>query len=221
MKVTLTFDNGPSPEGTTDQVLKLLDARGIKATFFVTGEQMSRPGARALAERAHAQGHWIGNHTFSHTIIFGDNGTPDSPHDEIGVTQDLLGGLVHRDRLFRPYGGGGIIGPKLLSPQAVDYLTSGGYSMVLWNSVPRDWEGDAAWVDRCIEDVQGQDWSVVVVHDLPTGAMDHLPRLLDRLEDVGAVLVQDFPTSCVPIRRGVIQGDISGMVTEPSGHHAS
>ncbi|MBV1686264.1 polysaccharide deacetylase family protein [Novosphingobium sp. G106] len=220
MKVTLTFDNGPSPEGTTDQVLKLLDARGIKATFFVTGQQIRRPGGRVLAERAHAEGHWIGNHTFSHTVIFGDNGTPESPRDEIGVTQDLLDGLVHRDKFFRPYGGGGIIGPKLLSPHAVDYLTAGGFSMVLWNSVPRDWEGDAAWIDRCIDDVQRKDWSVVVVHDLPTGAMDHLPRLLDRLDEIGAEHVQDFPASCVPIRRGAIQADISGMVTLPLVHHA-
>lgn len=219
MKVTLTFDNGPSPEGTTHKVLKLLGARGIKATFFVTGEQMSLPGARELAVRAHADGHWIGNHTFSHTIVFGDNGTPDSPREEIGATQDLLDGLVHRDRFFRPYGGGGIIGPKLLSPEAVDYLTNGGFSLVLWNSVPRDWEGDAEWVERCIADVRSQDWSVVVVHDLPTGAMDHLPRLLDRLQDIGAEHVQDFPSSCVPIRRGVIQTDISGMVSAPLRHH--
>lgn len=216
MRVTLTFDNGPSPEGATDQVLKLLDARGIKTTFFVTGAQIRRPGARELAECAHAEGHWIGNHTYSHTVVFGDNGTPDSPREEIGVTQDLLNGLAHDDKLFRPYGAGGIIGPKLLSPEAVDYLIRGGFSLVLWNCVPRDWEGEAGWVERCIDDVQRRDWSVVVVHDLPTGAMDHLPRLLDRLEDIGAEHVQEFPKSCVPIHRGVIQTDIASMVSTPS-----
>lgn len=216
MKVTLTFDNGPSPDGTTDQVLKLLAARGVRATFFVTGKHMLRPGSRALAERARAEGHWIGNHTFSHTVMFGDNGTPDSPADEIGATEGLLDGLAHAHKFFRPYGAGGIIGPKLLSPAAVHYLTRGGFSLVLWNSVPRDWEGDAGWVERCIDDVQRQDWSVVVAHDLPTGAMDHLPRLLDRLDDIGAELVQDFPASCVPIRQGVVEGDISGLISTPA-----
>jgi peptidoglycan-N-acetylglucosamine deacetylase len=45
-------------------------------------------------------------------------------------------------------------------------------------------------------------WSVVVLHDLPTGAMLNLERFIGRLHDVGAEIVQDFPPQCVPILRG-------------------
>ena len=65
MPVTLTFDNGPAP-GTTESVLDVLAERGIAATFFVVGTMLEAPGARALAERAAAEGHWIGNHSMTH-----------------------------------------------------------------------------------------------------------------------------------------------------------
>ena len=72
-KVTLTFDNGPDPSGTTAFVLEELARRRILASFFVIGRQLARPGARALAERARDEGHWIGNHTLTHSIMFGDS----------------------------------------------------------------------------------------------------------------------------------------------------
>ena len=185
-KVTLTFDNGPDPRGTTAFVLDELARRGILASFFVTGRQLARPGARDLAER------------------------------EIGETQALIGDLVHPDRLFRPYGGGGVIGKRLLSASAVSYLVDGCYTCVLWTSVPRDWEADAAWVDRCLADIEGQEWTVVVAHDLPTGGMAYLPELLDRIEAMGAQFAQDFPRTCVPVRRGVVEADMSPIVSVAS-----
>jgi peptidoglycan/xylan/chitin deacetylase (PgdA/CDA1 family) len=202
MKVTLTFDNGPT-QGVTETVLDLLKERGVRATFFVVGNQLAKPGARAIAERAAAEGHWIGNHTLTHQIVFGEDRSPEAAAHEIGETQKSLGALSHPDRFFRP-AGRGKFGDHLLSPSAVDYLCAGRFTCVLWTSVPRDWEADAEWVDRCMADVRSRDWSVVVVHDLPTGAMRDLPRLLDRLQEEGAELVQDFPADCIPIRRGEI-----------------
>jgi peptidoglycan/xylan/chitin deacetylase (PgdA/CDA1 family) len=211
-KVTLTFDNGPDPTGTTAFVLDQMAQRAILASFFVVGRQLARPGARDLAKRARDEGHWIGNHTLTHSIMFGDSDDASLAEREIGETQGLIGELAHPDRLFRPYGGGGVISERLLSASAVSYLVSGGYSCVLWTSVPRDWEADAAWVDRCLADIERQEWTVVVAHDLPTGGMAHLPALLDRIEATGAQFVQDFPPACVPIRRGRVEGDVSPIV---------
>ena len=61
-RLTFTFDNGPAP-GATEKVLDFLAERAIKATFFVVGARLRTPQGRQLAERAHAEGHWIGNHT--------------------------------------------------------------------------------------------------------------------------------------------------------------
>jgi peptidoglycan-N-acetylglucosamine deacetylase len=212
-KVTLSFDNGPDPGGTTGVVLDELARRGILATFFVVGRRLARPGGLDLARRARDAGHWIGNHTLTHGEMLGDSGDPSFAEREIGETQALIGDLAHPERLFRPHGGG-VISQRLLSPSAVSYLVSGGYTCVLWTSVPRDWEAGGAWVDRCVADIDAQDWTVVVMHDLPGGGMPYLPALLDRIEAAGAEIVQAFPPACLPIRRGVIEADLSPFVQE-------
>src|SRR5205814_8828551 len=118
--VTLSFDNGPEPE-VTPMVLDILARRGIKATFFVIGEKLSDPVRRAVAERAHAEGHWIGNHTFTHSVPLGRQQGDDVAAQEIGRTQDLLAELAHPDRLFRPYGAGGNLDDALLSDSVVEF----------------------------------------------------------------------------------------------------
>jgi hypothetical protein len=44
---------------------------------------------------------------------------------------------------------------------------------------------------------------VLVLHDLPTGAMDHLPAFLDEAMARGTEIVAGYPDGCVPLRRGV------------------
>jgi hypothetical protein len=67
-------------------------------------------------------------------------------------------------------------------------------------------------VQRCPTEVATQPWSVVVLHDLPTGVMSHLPGLLDGLDALCAEVVQEFPESCVPIRRGVCTGPLGHLI---------
>lgn len=210
MKVTLTFDNGPWA-GVTEHVLDTLRSRGVRSTFFVVGNQLRK--GRPLAERAVAEGHWIGNHTMTHSVALGDGA---DPAEEIGAAQELIGDLSHTSRWFRPFGRGGVLDERLLSREAIALLQTGGYSCVLWNSVPRDWEDPDAWVDRAVADVEANDWTVVVMHDLPTGAMDRLPRLLDELDARGAEVVQDFPDTCVPIRNGQVVGDLTPLTKSHS-----
>jgi peptidoglycan/xylan/chitin deacetylase (PgdA/CDA1 family) len=135
--VTLSFDNGPEPD-VTPGVLDVLAGTGIAANFFVLGRKLAEPARRALARRAAAEGHWIGNHTYTHATPLGRLGGPDVAADEIGRTEALIGDLAHPDRLFRPFGGGGELGPHLLSADIVEYLKAGGYTCVLWNVIPRD-----------------------------------------------------------------------------------
>ena len=89
--LTLSFDNGPTPD-VTPFVLDVLARRDVKSTFFVIGEKLAQEH-RALAERAHAEGHWIGNHTWSHSLPFGLM-TPEAANAEFDRTQA-------RDRLAR------------------------------------------------------------------------------------------------------------------------
>ncbi|MFA6229085.1 MAG: polysaccharide deacetylase family protein [Rhodanobacter sp.] len=63
----LTLDDGPHPEHTP-RVLDLLAAHQAKATFFLIGQQAERHPA--LVERIVAEGHALGNHSWSHPVGF-------------------------------------------------------------------------------------------------------------------------------------------------------
>jgi peptidoglycan/xylan/chitin deacetylase (PgdA/CDA1 family) len=210
--LTLSFDNGPDPD-VTPFVLNRLAERGLRTTFFVMGHKLTDPRNRALAQRAAAEGHWIGNHTWSHAIPLGRLTDPAIVRHEILDTQRELGCLAHDRKFFRPFGGGGVLGRHLLDREALRLLVEGDYTCVLWNAVPRDWVEPDAWIDTALAQCRLHPWSLMVLHDLPTGAMRHLPRFLDRVTAEGAVFRQDFPPHCVPIERGRITGPIEDFVT--------
>jgi peptidoglycan/xylan/chitin deacetylase (PgdA/CDA1 family) len=210
--LTLSFDNGPEPD-VTPLVLDVLARRGIKTTFFVIGEKLADPRRRRLAERAHDEGHWLGNHTYTHSIPLGRLSGDDVSEREIGKTQQLLGGLSHPRRWFRPFGGGGNLDDGLLRPHVVNHLMAGRYSCVLWNAIPRDWEDPDGWVDRALAQCTSQARTLMVLHDLPTGAMFHLDRFLDRAGAAGVRFNQEFPPNCVPIRSGEIVLPIDSYVS--------
>ena len=65
--VYLTFDDGPIPE-STPFILDTLAEFGIKATFFMVGENVKK--MPELYERIVAEGHQVGNHTFNHLGAF-------------------------------------------------------------------------------------------------------------------------------------------------------
>jgi peptidoglycan/xylan/chitin deacetylase (PgdA/CDA1 family) len=209
--LTVTFDNGPEP-AVTPGVLDVLARHGVSSTFFVIGKKLLDPRARACAERAHAEGHWIGNHTWTHTRPLGEQPGEDAAELEIGRTQAEIGPLSHRDRLFRPMGGGGNLDRRLLSPEAVAMLRAGKYSCVLWNAVPRDWTNPDGWVDTALAQLAVQPWTLMVLHDLPTGAMRHLDRFLTAVDRRGGHFRQDFPPACVPIMAGNVTGPLAEFV---------
>lgn len=200
--VTLSFDNGPDAE-VTPLVLDVLRARGILASFFVVGARLTEPAQRALAERAHAEGHWIGNHTFSHSVPLGERRDSGHATAEIGRTEALLGALAHPDRLFRPVGGGGRLGAHLLSAEARAHLMAQRHTVVLWSAVPGDWRDAEGWPATALHQCLAQPRPLLVLHDIAGGAMRHLDRFLGQLADAGARFTQAFPEPCIAMRRGV------------------
>lgn len=206
--LTLSFDNGPTPE-ITPRVLDVLARRGIKSTFFVIGEKLAQH--RALAERAHAEGHWIGNHTWSHSLPFGLMSVAEAT-SEFDRTQDTIGTLVHPHRFFRPYGQGGNLDSRLLSKPVLAHLAAKQATIVLWNSLPLDWQDADGWVDRALSQIAAQPWSLMVLHDLPTGAMQHLDRFIGLLADRGVRIRQEFPQDCMPMVDGEMRFGIEGYL---------
>jgi peptidoglycan/xylan/chitin deacetylase (PgdA/CDA1 family) len=213
-RVSLTFDNGPDPEATPD-VLDTLAHQGVRASFFFVGQNLQSASGRALAQRAHKEGHRIGNHTFSHGIPFGSLKRPADAIEEVEMAQALLGPMAAPDRLFRPNGaGGGRLNHQLMSETAYQHLQSGAYTCVLWNSVPEDWCDPEGWLSRGLAQIERLTWPVVVIHDLPTGAMKHLETFILKVRDLGGEFTQEFPTDCVPLLRGERQWDIGHLMTD-------
>ena len=200
-KVTLTFDNGPEPS-VTPQVLDCLALHGMPATFFVLGTKASTPEGGELVRRASAEGHRIGSHTWSHTSSLG-NLDAAAALAEFERGAEAVAHLGIQERLFRPRGGGRL-GTHLLHKAVVPKLEAGGFTCVLWNSVPGDWKDPEGWKDRALADLPTRDWSLLVLHDLPTGAMAHLDSFLKRIADEGYTIAPDFPPECLPIVDGRI-----------------
>ena len=192
----------------TPFVLDCLARCKIQSTFFVMGRKAVTLEGGAILRRASSEGHWIGNHTISHTSPLGklDPGTALSEFErtEAALASIEPEGLHQPHRLFRPPGGAGKIGKHLLQPAIVGKLQQGGYTCVLWNSVPGDFRDPDGWLERAVADCQSRDWTLLVLHDLPNGAMKHLVEFLDRMVASGIEFRQEYPAECVPILDGRI-----------------
>jgi peptidoglycan/xylan/chitin deacetylase (PgdA/CDA1 family) len=189
-----------------------LDRHDIKTTFFVLGDKLR--DRRKLSERAHAEGHWIGNHTFNHMVPLGTSQERGMSVSEIQRTEAVIGQLAHPRQFFRPFGGGGNLDQRLLNREAVDYLCSHGYTCVLWNVIAEDWQRPRGWVEYALKLIFQQQHAVVVLHDVATGAMNELDRFLHLAKERGATFEQEFPRSCLPIERGKVLGPIDAFVSE-------
>ena len=208
-RVTLTFDNGPTP-GVTDQVLDILAERSLRAIFFVVANRVDGDAAaRALLTRMVGDCHRVGNHSLTHGRPLGELREQETIA-EIATARDILREFTGENFLFRPWGTEGQLDRRCLNRTAVNYLVSGKHTCVLWNSVPRDWADPVGWIDRALADVRAREHTLVVVHDLPSGAMDGLPRFLDELERNGVTVTAELPTECVPI--------VDGHIVSPVDH---
>ena len=213
-RVTLSFDNGPDPE-VTPRVLDILRSRDVIAQFYVLGKHLVDPAGQRLVARAHAEGHVVGNHSFTHATPLGKDPRSDAVAQEIVATETLLSPLVPGPKYFRPFGGGGSLGPHLLSRSAVGYLVAHGYTCALWNCVPRDWVEPSTWAARALSDCATRDHTVVALHDIPHACLAGLEHFIDTARARGMTFVPDLPLACTPILHGRVVGDLAPVLAAP------
>ncbi|WP_082926967.1 polysaccharide deacetylase family protein [Paenibacillus tuaregi] len=97
-EVALTFDDGPHAL-YTEKILDILGEYNIKATFFLLGEHVR--DYPDIAKRIAAEGHTVGNHTYSHPNL--TTLTYEEIHDELTRTeQEIILATGIRPKLFRP-----------------------------------------------------------------------------------------------------------------------
>lgn len=119
--VYLTFDDGPIPE-VTPWVLDVLDCYGVKATFFMVGENAFKHPE--VFEMVKARGHRIGNHTYNH--IGGMRHGIGSYVANVDKANELL-----RTNLFRP--------PHGWMKWEQYLFVRSSYKVVMWDLVTRDY----------------------------------------------------------------------------------
>ena len=203
-QVTLTFDNGPTVD-TTPFVLEHLRARELTAFFCLVGSQLQQGNEQLdIARETLAQGHRVVNHSLTHGVALGDEPTLEHAVREVNDMHKLMDRSLGDwgERWYRPFGRGGKIGKHILSEPAVKELKTLEYSMLLWNSVPRDWEDVEGWVETALLDIEQSEHTVIVLHDLNTGAMNALPCFLDTVLERGNLFTEALPPDCVPISKG-------------------
>lgn len=100
------------------------------------------------------------------------------------------------------------------------YLQDGACTCVLWNAIAHDWSHPEGWVERALDLSFARPHALVVLHDLPTGAMDDLDRFIAAAGDRGAIFAQDFPTECVPIECGRLTAPIVPYVSDADRPHS-
>ena len=95
--VALTYDDGPNPPDT-DRLLDVLAKHDVKATFFMIGNRIEKHPE--TVNRVIAEGHHIGNHTYSHPVL--GFLPPFYVQRQIERTDDLLQQHgISKDSLFR------------------------------------------------------------------------------------------------------------------------
>jgi peptidoglycan/xylan/chitin deacetylase (PgdA/CDA1 family) len=185
--VALTFDDGPSWT-YTPQVLDLLRAYGVKATFCMIGRMAD--AYPQLVQRIVREGHTLCNHTWSHDLTLGQK-TDEEIRADLQRTNDALHRAVPGARVayFRHPGGN-------FTPAAVRVAAEMGLRSIYWDVDPRDWSNPGTAAITSTLRAQIRPGSIVLLHD---GGGDRA-QTLAACQAVLAELKARFRLAALPAR---------------------
>lgn len=195
----LTFDDGPSPN--TPQLLDMLSEYGIPATFFLLGKQAER--YPALVQRIVAEGHEVGNHSYSHPNL--RQLSPANKAYEIARTDAILRSLGASPSFVRPpYGS--------YDTYTVTAAEELGMGIMLWSLDSRDWKSlppnyAILRSTRGTVYAPGTLRGIFLFHDTHKRTVDDLPRIISDLRAGGCqrfVTVSDYLDGLLDPEPGVL-----------------
>ncbi len=170
-KVALTFDDGPDPY-YTELLLDGLKERKVQATFFVTGIHAEQ-NPKIIA-RMYAEGHLVGNHTYSHIQLKTSN--REKYKEELLKTSQILQDITGEPVQFvRPTYG---TWDKKLEKE-LDMLP------VMWTVDPRDWcQSSAACIARSVV-TKVKEGDIILLHDQYDPSVKAALMIVDELKKQG------------------------------------
>ncbi len=158
-EIHLTFDDGPNP-ATTPHLLELFEAEGVKATFFVIGNQVEKH--EELLLKISKGGHTIGNHTYSHSFL--PMLSQKNMEKEILTTNQRIKEITGSEpKLFRPPFG-------IIDQKVHRLLEEKEMHTVYWSAFSEDWRhiGEHSVVERLFK--YAAPGGIMIMHELePTG----------------------------------------------------
>jgi cellulose synthase/poly-beta-1,6-N-acetylglucosamine synthase-like glycosyltransferase/peptidoglycan/xylan/chitin deacetylase (PgdA/CDA1 family) len=191
-KLALTFDDGPDPTWTP-KILDILKQKNVPATFFVIGVSANR--WPQLLRREYAEGHEIGNHTYTHPDWENPNLSVTQIRWELNLTERLIESIVGaKSILFRPPFG---IDHEPEYAEEVAHLPTAqdlGYLIIGQRVDPNDWSLEAPGVpissEKILENVlhEAPKGNIVLLHDgggNRSQTIAALPLLIDALRKEG------------------------------------
>lgn len=179
--IFLTFDDGPN-EPYTSQILDVLKAHEAKATFFVCGMGVER--FPQVVRRILDEGHSIGNHAYSHSMLLTITGFLGKEIEKTGELILKTAGV--KTRLFRPPWG-------VATPWLKRYLKAHQYQTVLWDVNSYDWSGIPASSIEGIVLKKARPGAIILLHDGKDAKQRHdrsqtvqaLPAIIKTLKQRG------------------------------------
>lgn len=177
--VCLTFDDGPDPV-YTPQILEVLRRYDVKATFFPIGKNVET--YPDLARQIVAEGHEIGNHTYSH-VYFITTGAEEIEREILKAQEVTVAAAGEMTKLFRPPGG-------VYHERLISIARRLGYRVVIWtwSSNPSDAYGPGTQtiVKRVVGGIV--DGAIVLMHETgrhPEQTLAALPQIIENLRAQG------------------------------------
>lgn len=175
--LALTFDDGPAE--STGELLDILAARNVKATFFLIGENVAKHPE--LVRREHEAGHELADHSYTHADL--GRASKKKILSELTRTQDAIrrASGVTPVMLRPPYGS--------TSKRLTRITRRMGMAQVLWTVDPLDWEHrDTEYIERrVLKSVKPG--HIVLLHDIHPTTVKAVPKIIDRLAAEGYVFV--------------------------------
>jgi peptidoglycan/xylan/chitin deacetylase (PgdA/CDA1 family) len=177
--VALTYDDGPNPH-FTPKFLDVLRRHNAKATFYVCGNMMK--SNMEIARRIHAEGHELGNHTYSHPLLV--KLSAEAVRDQLQRTNDLIRAANGNQpvRTMRPpYGGRNTTTDRVCREL--------GLRVILWDVDTNDWRKrtSSQIAETVLKNVKPG--SIVLFHDRLQNSLDAQEEILRTLKQRGYAFV--------------------------------
>ncbi len=179
-RIWLTFDEGYE-NGKTADILDTLKEKNVRAVFFVTYDYCKRNPE--LVKRMIAEGHTVGNHTWSHPSL------PECSPDELYSELSLLHEYVRDNFGYEMY----VMRPPRgeFSERVLACAKELGYTTVLWSFAYPDWDvNNQPDPEQAFEKITGKshNGAVYLLHAVSGTNASILGRVIDYWRANGYVI---------------------------------